>query len=114
MMLTEIQHRKGEIGLRLALGASRKDIGAIFTLEAVLLSFVASLAGVAVGILLYITLLPYTTPLRSTLHQLEILSLLLFLLLRLLLLHKLLCIGMIIKVLREHHGIERKANHEAR
>ncbi|MCE9615666.1 MAG: ABC transporter permease [Lentisphaerae bacterium] len=46
VMLARVQERVPEIGLRLALGASRADIAALFIAEAVLISAVAAVGGV--------------------------------------------------------------------
>lgn len=50
IMLVSVMERRREIGIRLAVGAKRKDIGALFLLEAIMLSLVGGFAGVLVGI----------------------------------------------------------------
>lgn len=52
IMLVSIVERRREIGIRLAVGATRRDIGMLFLMEAVMLSLVGGLLGVAVGILI--------------------------------------------------------------
>lgn len=52
IMLVSITERKREIGIRLAVGAKRADIGALFLMEAVMLSLVGGVAGVITGILI--------------------------------------------------------------
>ena len=50
IMLVSVAERTREIGLRLAVGARRRDIRAQFLIEAVVLSLLGGLAGVAAGI----------------------------------------------------------------
>jgi len=51
VMLVAVAERRSEIGIRLAVGARRRDIRTLFLLEATVLSFVGGGAGTAVGIL---------------------------------------------------------------
>ena len=44
-----VKDRTGEIGLRMAIGARRRDIAALFIAEACLLSFLGGLLGIALG-----------------------------------------------------------------
>jgi len=52
MMLTTVTERTKEIGLRKAIGAKRKDINKQFLAEAVMLTFIGGIIGVALGWLL--------------------------------------------------------------
>lgn len=52
IMLVSVVERKREIGIRLAVGAKRRDIGALFLTESVMLSLVGGVIGVVVGILI--------------------------------------------------------------
>ncbi len=52
IMLVSVIERRREIGIRLAVGAKRFDIGALFLMEAVMLSLVGGTLGVLIGILI--------------------------------------------------------------
>lgn len=52
IMLVSVMERRREIGIRLAVGARRSDIGALFLMEAVMLSLVGGFMGVVIGILI--------------------------------------------------------------
>src|SRR3990167_7545565 len=52
IMLVSVVERKREIGIRLAVGAKRRDIGALFLTESVMLSLVGGVLGVLIGILI--------------------------------------------------------------
>jgi putative ABC transport system permease protein len=52
IMLVSVIERKREIGIRLAVGAKRRDIGALFLTESVMLSLVGGVLGVVIGILI--------------------------------------------------------------
>lgn len=49
MMLTTVTERTREIGLRKAVGAKRKDISRQFLMEALMLTFIGGVVGVALG-----------------------------------------------------------------
>lgn len=51
IMLVSVVERKREIGIRLAVGAKRRDIGALFLTESVMLALVGGVLGVVIGIL---------------------------------------------------------------
>jgi ABC-type antimicrobial peptide transport system permease subunit len=50
MMLDSVQERRSEIGVRLAVGARRRDVVAQFFLETVAMTGIGGLAGVGLGI----------------------------------------------------------------
>lgn len=52
IMLVSVMERRREIGIRLAVGAKRSDIGALFLMESVMLSLVGGALGVIIGILI--------------------------------------------------------------
>lgn len=52
IMLVSVMERRREIGIRLAVGAKRRDIGALFLMEAIMLSLVGGSLGVIIGILI--------------------------------------------------------------
>src|SRR3990167_2061310 len=52
IMLVSVIERRREIGIRLAIGATRRDIGALFLFEAIILALVGGIAGVTLGILI--------------------------------------------------------------
>lgn len=52
IMLVSVMERRREIGIRLAVGAKQRDIGALFLMEAVMLSLVGGFFGVVIGILI--------------------------------------------------------------
>jgi len=51
IMLVSVIERRREIGIRLAVGARRRDIGMLFLMEAVMLSLVGGTLGVLIGIM---------------------------------------------------------------
>ncbi len=52
IMLVSVIERRKEIGIRLAVGAKRKDIAALFLAEAIMLSLVGGTSGVIIGIVI--------------------------------------------------------------
>lgn len=52
IMLVSVVERRREIGIRLAVGATRKDIGALFLTESVMLSLAGGILGVIIGIVI--------------------------------------------------------------
>lgn len=52
IMLVSVMERRREIGVRLAVGAKRYDIAALFLIEAIILSLVGGVLGVALGIVI--------------------------------------------------------------
>lgn len=52
IMLVSVMERRREIGIRLAVGARRVDIGKLFLVEAIMLSLVGGVMGVIIGILI--------------------------------------------------------------
>ena len=52
MMLVSIVERKREIGIRMAVGAKRADIRALFLVEAIILSLAGGVLGVFVGMMI--------------------------------------------------------------
>lgn len=52
IMLVSVVERRREIGIRLAVGATRVDISALFLMEAVMLSLLGGVLGVIIGILI--------------------------------------------------------------
>ena len=50
IMLVSVIERKKEIGIRLAVGARRRDIALLFLIESIILSLVGGLLGVMIGI----------------------------------------------------------------
>jgi len=50
IMLVSVVERRREIGIRLAVGAKRKDIAILFLMEAIMLSLVGGIVGVVIGI----------------------------------------------------------------
>jgi putative ABC transport system permease protein len=51
-MLVSVVERKREIGIRLAVGAKRRHIQALFLMEALMLALVGGTLGVVIGILI--------------------------------------------------------------
>ncbi len=52
IMLVSVVERRREIGIRLAVGASRADIRSLFLIEAIMLSLVGGTLGVIIGIII--------------------------------------------------------------
>lgn len=52
IMLVSVVERRREIGIRLAVGAKRRDIGLLFLMEAVMLSLLGGSLGVIIGIVI--------------------------------------------------------------
>jgi len=52
IMLVSVSERKKEIGIRIALGAKRKDIQRLFLVEAVMLSLSGGILGVIIGVII--------------------------------------------------------------
>jgi len=56
IMLVSVVERRREIGIRLAVGAKRSDIWALFLVEAVMLSLIGGTCGVIIGIVIAYTM----------------------------------------------------------
>jgi len=52
IMLVSVVERRREIGIRIAVGAKRKDIRGLFLLEAIMLAFIGGVLGVLIGSLI--------------------------------------------------------------
>jgi putative ABC transport system permease protein len=52
IMLVSVVERRREIGIRLAVGAKRSDIWALFLVEAIMLSLIGGTCGVLLGMLI--------------------------------------------------------------
>ncbi len=52
IMLVSVVERRREIGIRLAVGATQKDIRSLFLIEAIMLSVVGGLLGILIGIVI--------------------------------------------------------------
>ena len=73
IMLVTVTERTREIGLRMAVGASRKEVLLQFLVESVLISLLGGMVGIIIGLLLPLSVRMFTTQVRVPISPLSIL-----------------------------------------